>query len=160
MTFITVIVINLVVKIWSENYIKVISNSHINIVSWYNPRGCDEETQLHKQMRYGVTGTSVKAEWKVLLHHLKKLDTYIYNTWRLMRESSRRVPCGQCMTMQLMTKMTCLLLALICGVSAASMSKMSFSCWTPAKLHITWKIQTNFVSLECWRHEKQSSLLY
>jgi len=79
MEVITAIIIKLVVKIWGENYVKVISNTYRNIVCLYNTRGCDKVTQLHKQMRYGATVTSVKVEWKVLLHHLKKQDTYFDN---------------------------------------------------------------------------------
>jgi hypothetical protein len=48
---------------------KIISNSHRNVVFLYNPRVYEEDTQIHKQMRYGVTANSVKVEWKV--HHLK-----------------------------------------------------------------------------------------
>jgi hypothetical protein len=79
-TVITGILKNLVVKIWSENYGKVISKFHSNIICWCNPSGCEEDMQLHRQMRYGVTATSAKAEWKVLLHHLKKPDTYFHTT--------------------------------------------------------------------------------
>ena len=70
--------------------------------------------------------------------------------------------CTHFITKQMMTKTTCLLSAIlsVCGISTASVGKMSFSCRTPIKLHIFWRIQPNFVSLECWRRGNHSSLFY